>query len=499
MATQTVKMVFQFRRAHTNEWLQHKDVVPAAGEPCFDLDLNILKIGDGIKTYEQLEPINGANLSADGKSIILEDGVFKLAGFDTEKVGAQPRIAEDGSLEWVVPSTEAIDTLNAAVNAINKDIIDINNGIDGLKTDVTDIKTIIGSADDGSGTILSRIDELENKMDGDGEGTVDAKIAAKINDFANKISDDGTVNTLKELVDYVANNGGEIDTIVTDLMALQQLVGGESVSEQIEFAIKNSGHMSKTEAEDTLLSKVEAANTYITKNEAKEIFEHVKYEIADVPVGTLIDYRDKEIRVMVPEGAQFTKQAVGAGGDVNNYYCTFKTYAPNDKAVGYIEHLNGNVDKEILTNFSVDKYGRRYQPTWLSLANYNDATGWTYYGKNSTANKYVGYDYQIDWYDANGVVIGSDKIRINLSNESCHNNIEPFYMKDYVKGVKINGTLLDMVDGVVDITIEDTLCVKSSDEIDVAEDGTLSIKKISFDKIVQDENTVIVMDGGSAV
>ena len=144
------------------------------------------------------------------------------------------------------------------------------------------------------------VKSLENKIDGVGEGTIDAKINAKINEFANKMSDDDTVNTLKELVDYVANHGGEIDTLVSDVTTLQQLVGE--------------------------------------------------------------------------------------------------------------------------------------------------------------------------------------------------------YMANSIKGVKVNGTLLDVVDGVVNIDIaQQAIGVKGSEEIDVAEDGTLSIKKIGFDKIVQDTETIIVMDGGSAV
>jgi hypothetical protein len=135
---------------------------------------------------------------------------------------------------------------------------------------------------------------------------------------------------------------------------------------------------------------------------------------------------------MCPADAEFVKQAVGVGGDANSYYMTFKTYAPDDRAVGYIEHINGQADGEILTTFSVDEYGRRYQPTWLALAKYDEATGtWTYYGKNSSVDKYIGWDYQIDWYDADGVMISTDSIRINLSNEGCHNNIKPYYVANY--------------------------------------------------------------------
>ena len=154
----------------------------------------------------------------------------------------------------------------------------------------------------------------------------------------------------------------------------------------------------------------------------------VKYEITDVPVGTLVKYLSNEIRIMCPVGTEFTKQSVGAGGDSNNYYMTFKTYAP-DNAVGYIEHLGGQVDAEILNDLKTDKYGRKYQPTWLSMARYDESSNtWNYYGKNSSLERYIGWDYQIDWYDADGIMIASDNIRINLSNEDCHYTNEPYYI-----------------------------------------------------------------------
>ena len=92
MATQKViKTVFQLRRATFAEWEANKTVVPVAGEPCFVLDRNILKIGDGKTSFEDLEPINGVKLTADNKSIVVEDNIFKLVGFDDAEVGAQPR------------------------------------------------------------------------------------------------------------------------------------------------------------------------------------------------------------------------------------------------------------------------------------------------------------------------------------------------------------------------------------------------------------------------
>lgn len=169
-------------------------------------------------------------------------------------------------------------------------------------------------------------------------------------------------------------------------------------------------------------SKIESIDVSVSK---------IRYEVDSLPVGSLVDYREDEIRIMCPKDTVYTKQAVGAGRDPNSYYMTFKTYVPNDDAVGYIEHLGDQVDPEILTNLSTDKYGRKYQPSWLAVAKYDEASDtWSYYGANSTDEKYIGWDYQIDWYNADGVMIASDSIRINLSNEECHSSIEPYYIKN---------------------------------------------------------------------
>lgn len=231
MSNNTLKATIQFRRNHTARWELYKDVVPAAGEPCFDLDLYTLKIGDGVKTYEQLDAISGGfTISADGTSIVLSDGVFKLAGFDTAETGAQPRKKADGTLEWVVPSSETLDGLQSIVAGLQTDV-------GNLQTDVSAIQEILTPSAEGEEPLITRIDKLENKMDGTGEGSVDAKINTKINEFATNVTDDGVVNSYKELIDYVADHGSEAATMAANIATLQDLVGTTSVASQIANAI----------------------------------------------------------------------------------------------------------------------------------------------------------------------------------------------------------------------------------------------------------------------
>lgn len=238
-------------------------------------------------------------------------------------------------------------------------------------------------------------------------------------------------------IGWVDKNGNPV--ILKDEKADLSELEADVAELESQIATKVGADEVDAKVEQAMTDSVADANAYTDKMVEAAMGEHLtkKYEIANVPEGTLVDYRENEIRIMCKADAVFTKQNVGAGGDANSYYMTFKTYAPSDDAVGYIEHLGDKVDEEILTSFNVDEYGRRYQPTWLALAKYDEATDtWAYYGKDSNKNRYIGWDYQIDWYNADGVMIGSDSVRINLSNENCHSSIEPYYVGSMMKEVE---------------------------------------------------------------
>lgn len=206
----------------------------------------------------------------------------------------------------------------------------------------------------------------------------------------------------------------------TDVSELQEQISA-LVEKDATFAAKDA----ELEAEVAeKVDAVEADATYLSR----------KYEISSVPVGTLVDYRDKEIRVMCPADTQWVHQNVGATGNANMYYMGFKAYAP-EGAVSFKEDDKATIEDQTMYYFEgndfagVDKFGRKYSIVWLALASYDETSDtWTYFGKSSSVEKYIGWDYVVEWYDANGVVMAYDHIRINLSNESCHSSIEPYYM-----------------------------------------------------------------------
>lgn len=164
------------------------------------------------------------------------------------------------------------------------------------------------------------------------------------------------------------------------------------------------------------------------------VYEARKYEIASKPEGTIVDYRDKEIRVMCPADTEWKMQTSGAGADANSYYIGFKAYAPAN-AVSFKEDLKETIKDDTMYYFEnndfagVDIYGRKYSIVWLPVARF-DGSAWIYYGATSTATKYIGWYYTVKWYNAHGKMVGADQIRINLSNEDTHMAVAPSYVNE---------------------------------------------------------------------
>lgn len=264
------------------------------------------------------------------------------------------------------------------------------------------------------------------------------------------ISESTDLTALKEHVsvfeEKVATLESQASTLEEKIVSLEEK--DAAIEEQI--ADVNAELSSKANAEEVnvkieqIASDIAAANAYTDKkfDAAMDMCLHERYEVAYKPEGTLVNYRDKEIRVMCPSDTAWTKQTVGGTGNPNMYYMGFKAYAP-EGAVSFKEDDKDFIEDQTMYYFEdndfagIDEYGRKYSICWLALASYDEASDtWTYFGAKSTVEKYIGWYYSVEWYDVNGKVIDSDLIRINLSNENCHLTIEPFYVANVTADVK---------------------------------------------------------------
>lgn len=115
----------------------------------------------------------------------------------------------------------------------------------------------------------SEVSALSGKIDtlnGTGSGSVSKAITDAFNDFATKVSDDGVVNSYKELIDWAAEHGGEaaqMTAAITNIENLLTGIGGEgdpaTVKAVIAAAINDlniGNYYTKTEVDTALNGKV---------------------------------------------------------------------------------------------------------------------------------------------------------------------------------------------------------------------------------------------------
>lgn len=112
----TVKVVIQFRRATTEEWKNNENTIPYVGEPCYDLDLCVLKIGDGKTPYKDLKAIGGVSMSEDGLSLIVENLQADVEELQ-ELVGGVPVETQiNEAIDGLISESELQDILNLILN-----------------------------------------------------------------------------------------------------------------------------------------------------------------------------------------------------------------------------------------------------------------------------------------------------------------------------------------------------------------------------------------------
>ena len=128
----------------------------------------------------------------------------------------------------VKTNKEAIEKLDGTVEvegSVKKQIADAKADLEKKITDSQYNDTAL------KGRVAANETAIE-KLNGTGEGSVKDAIDKAFNDFSTKVSDDGVVNTYKELIDYAAAHKGEAATMAGDIAknkeqiaALEKLVG----------------------------------------------------------------------------------------------------------------------------------------------------------------------------------------------------------------------------------------------------------------------------------
>lgn len=199
--TKRIKTIFQFRRSTTEEWEMNKDLIPAAGEPCYDLTLGTLKIGDGTTPYVNLKVIGGGTISDDGLSLIVEDlqadmdALEELVGktsVASQIADAMSDVAKASDLETVVNN---ITTLESKVTTSNDSVTEMQTIVEQNNTIVTELQSAVEQKAD-----VQTVTELQTIV----EKKADAETVTELQTIVEQKVDTEAVEVLEtELKTYV--------------------------------------------------------------------------------------------------------------------------------------------------------------------------------------------------------------------------------------------------------------------------------------------------------
>lgn len=548
MATLKTKIVL--RNDVAEQWMLNNPTL-LAGEAGYEKDTGLLKIGDGQSAWNDLPYVNDFQATeGDEQAIHLnpEDGVLTLVNWnekyfkwdsetqnyiETEgwRNGLEPKVGPDGKLAWYEPNPSTLEGLESAIaalqtadaqhtqkiaaieanylpltgGALTGDLV-LADGAKAISSDEADVKiaAAVQNANHLKREIVEELPLIENA-----DVNTIYMVPKDIDEAGNNYSEWMVINgifeqigdTSADLTNYVekVSNAtvGNIAALLTD-GSLQD--AGIAALEVKEHLANENIHILEVERAQWNAAAEQADANAESISALMNAAQLKKYEFVNVPAGFSIRYTDTEIRVMAPKDFAWQKQAVGAQGNANMYYLGFRAYAP-DNAVYFKEGDQGVIEDTIFDfndSFAgTDEYGRKYSIVWLAMASYDEASDtWTYFGTQSSTARYVGWTYAVEWYDENHTLITSDVIRINLSNEDCHLAAKPYYMGSVLSGIKLNNTLVETVDQIALIDTADL--IKESEEIGINEDGSLSIKSISFSKLIVDEGEEIILGGGGS-
>lgn len=212
----------------------------------------------------------------------VKDNADAIAAINNAETGIlkQAKDYADGKDTAIAAAKKAGDDAAAAVKTLSEgqvttnknDIATINGKLGTIPADKT-ITDMISDAQTAAtyndtevrGLIKNNKDAIDVLKGGDTvDGSVAKSVKDAINDFASKVTEDGTVNTFKELVDYVAAHGSEYTTAIGDIAANKSAIdtlngtGAGSVSKAVNDAIDGlniEDYAKSTDVESTYVKK----------------------------------------------------------------------------------------------------------------------------------------------------------------------------------------------------------------------------------------------------
>lgn len=126
--------------------------------------------------------------------------------------------------EYKTTNDEAVKANADAIDAVEATIGTVTEGKTVVEM-IADAKTEATYDDTALAGRVTTVEGAITTLNGEGAGSVKKAVDDALNDFATKVSNDGVVNTYKELVDYAAANGSDMATLTGKISTLETTVG----------------------------------------------------------------------------------------------------------------------------------------------------------------------------------------------------------------------------------------------------------------------------------
>ena len=475
----------------------------------------------------------GTTPVGDGLTIEVVDGQIKLKGAATAETGAQPRIKSDGSIEWIVPSTETVDGLQTAVSGLQSDVST-------LQTDMGNVKSTLGNSESGLvkdvADNASGIEAINTKIGNVAEGKTivkmisDAQTAATYDDtaLAGRVSAiegdylkaaDKTALETKMATDIATAKTEAIETVLGEAVpenfdTLKEVAAwiqsDTTASAELITRVTNieNDYLKGTD-KTALQGEIDALETFVgTLPEGAVSTNVVAYiqEVVDaLKIGDyakVADLTALTTRVSTAEGKITALEEVGAekniiaSVDTNQFAIdesrnlTLLDIAMG-KVTGLSDALNGKVDK--IEGYSLLSPTDKTKLDALVIGE----SGVEISGKVNAAN----VEGLGNWLTTNRDTVPG---LFDTTSSSKLSGIEAGAQVNDLEVVKIAGTALPISDKAVDIpmaTIEALGVVLSStaeNKVAVGVDGTMEVNGVNVNKLTQTEGELLILNGGSS-
>lgn len=217
--------------------------------------------------------------AADQNGLMSSADFSKLSGIAN---GAQVNVLEGVKVNGVALSivSKMVDILIKTGSANgNISVAGVDVPIKGLAALAYKANVSKADLDTALSTTITNLGTSIDTLNGTGAGSVAKAIDDAFNDFATKVTDDGVVNSYKELIDWAAQHGSdatEMAASITKIEGLLKGIGGTGEPADVNAAIAKAitnlnigNYYTKTEADNKFVVKVEGSSLMTAAQKTK--------------------------------------------------------------------------------------------------------------------------------------------------------------------------------------------------------------------------------------